>query len=642
MWSVLFPQAEKDGNDDCRLHQPRRSAPTPDIPPRIFPAPDDHGLAVAWQDGDTVLLRRFQKDCSAGNLFQLNSSREFWRQPSGNGLQDAVGRVGGSTVVAWTLNDEVFFRIVHADGQLSPVSRASGSGMYARSEVRVAASRDSGEFALVWQSWGQDGDGWGIFARAFSADGKPLHNEMQVNTDSRGFQWHPKLTWCGNSLWALWSNGTAGFDRECTAGSSRESCFGGPMVRRLVSSGHWDPDTDIALHGGLPLTAALSCAQNHFLSPFADVGDMVIALWLERSGREVRWEYLTSSGPWHIHFLSQLLMTRRLQLNPELSQTQLAHNQDALETLPKITSLRPVSGRLQELEEASKRSLDPGQVDMLAYGNFMMLLTQHRSGSLGAQLVQYVAARPLTFSRHTLASSSLFGAAAWDSYAGKLAIVSCWASGGAFDADEPSAFVCARHGAGWLARNEVSGPMVLARTLCILFAVAALCWMLVGCVQRVLFHSNWLGLGRRARRRRQRLSRSERLREVRRQLEQIPQTPRSRADAESIGDLGRQSDQADFREQLIAGSLDDPDGEASEEDSDMIPCQTDLHDRDPCQTDLYDRDSCSICHEPVSVWIALRPCGHTACRHCALRLAETSLKCHMCRSGIKGVQAVYI
>eukprot|EP00930_Biecheleria_cincta_P028691 TRINITY_DN20010_c0_g1_i1.p1 TRINITY_DN20010_c0_g1~~TRINITY_DN20010_c0_g1_i1.p1 ORF type:complete len:634 (-),score=72.11 TRINITY_DN20010_c0_g1_i1:227-2128(-) len=633
MWSVLFPQAQEDGNGDCRLHQPRRSAPTRDIPPRIVPAPDDHGLAVAWQDGDALLLRRFQRDCNAGNLLQLNSSHEFWRQPSGNRLQDAVGRMGGSTVVAWTLNDEVFFRIVHADGQLSPVSRASGSGMYARSEVRVAASRDSGQFALVWQSWGQDGDGWGIFARVFSADGKPLHHEVQVNSDSRGFQWYPKLTWCGNSLWALWTNGTAGFDQECTSEPDQGTCFGGPMVRQLVASGHWDPGTDIALHGGLPLTAALSCAQSSFFSPFADAGDTIIAVWLERSGREVRWEYLKSTGPWHIQFLSQLLMTRRLQLNPELLQHQLEHGEDLGETPPKFPSLRQASGRLQKLEEASKHSLDPGQVEMLAYGNFMMLLTQHRSGILGAQLVQYVAVRPLTFSRHTLASSSLFGSAAWDPFADELGVLSCWASGGALDADEPSAFECARHSAGWLVRDEVSGPMILARALGLVFAVAAFCWMVVGSAQRILFRSNWFGSGRRASGRRdRRLSRSQRQREVRRQLEQIPGTPRYQAAEASSEDQQRQAEQGDFREQLIAGSFDDPDGEASGEDSELAPCPPDLH----------DRDSCSICHERVGVWVALRPCGHTACRHCTLRLAETSLKCHMCRSGIKGVQAVYI
>jgi hypothetical protein len=54
------------------------------------------------------------------------------------------------------------------------------------------------------------------------------------------------------------------------------------------------------------------------------------------------------------------------------------------------------------------------------------------------------------------------------------------------------------------------------------------------------------------------------------------------------------------------------------------------------------RDVCSICQEEVAVWVALRPCGHTACRDCIIRLAEHNLKCHICRGPIYGVQPVYI
>lgn len=38
-----------------------------------------------------------------------------------------------------------------------------------------------GNFVIAWQSWGPDGDGFGIFARRFDSTGVPLGSEFQVN-----------------------------------------------------------------------------------------------------------------------------------------------------------------------------------------------------------------------------------------------------------------------------------------------------------------------------------------------------------------------------------------------------------------------------------------------------------------------------
>eukprot|EP00440_Ansanella_granifera_P054876 gb/GFBE01059488.1/.p1 GENE.gb/GFBE01059488.1/~~gb/GFBE01059488.1/.p1 ORF type:complete len:431 (+),score=41.88 gb/GFBE01059488.1/:1-1293(+) len=430
---------------------------------------------------------------------------------------------------------------------------------------------------------------------------------MQVNVAGSGFQWHPHLTWCGSSLWALWANGTGDLQGD--------DSFQGPVVRRLVADGRLDPADEVHLRGGLPLSAALSCADDSFLGRGGD--STVVALWLEPGGREVRWEYIRSSGSWQLQILSRLFMHRRLQLRTGSPQ-------------PDAPSRALGSDRLQQLAEASKLALDPGQVQMLAHGDLMMLLTKHRSGVLGAQLVQYISARPITFSRRMLASNSLSGSASWDTYAEQLAIVSCWATGGDFGANEPSAFECARHSAGWLADDDWNGPSIVLRCLGAVLGVAAICWSLVRAAHRLLCPGTFAS-GRSGGRRGQRSSRSRRLRDVRRQLAQIPGTPRRNGsmsaadDDEAIG--------GDSHEQLMA-STEDSDGDASEEDAETPP--------ETCRPELHDRDTCPICQERVGVWVALRPCGHTACRHCTLKLAETSLRCHMCRSSIKGVQPVYI
>jgi len=53
------------------------------------------------------------------------------------------------------------------------------------------AADASGRFVVVWDSWGQDGDGRGIFGRRFRLDGTPLGGEFQVNTYTTGHQGIP-------------------------------------------------------------------------------------------------------------------------------------------------------------------------------------------------------------------------------------------------------------------------------------------------------------------------------------------------------------------------------------------------------------------------------------------------------------------
>jgi hypothetical protein len=42
--------------------------------------------------------------------------------------------------------------------------------------------RPSGDFIVVWESQGQDGDGYGAFGQRFKTDGRPLGTEQKDNT----------------------------------------------------------------------------------------------------------------------------------------------------------------------------------------------------------------------------------------------------------------------------------------------------------------------------------------------------------------------------------------------------------------------------------------------------------------------------
>ncbi len=55
------------------------------------------------------------------------------------------------------------------------------------------ATSSTGDFVITWQSWGQDGDGFGIFARIFNQNGIPLGTEFQVNSYTSDNQQHPAI-----------------------------------------------------------------------------------------------------------------------------------------------------------------------------------------------------------------------------------------------------------------------------------------------------------------------------------------------------------------------------------------------------------------------------------------------------------------
>jgi hypothetical protein len=52
----------------------------------------------------------------------------------------------------------------------------------------AVASDANGRFVVVWRSGGQDGSDYGIFGQRFSASGAPLGSEFQVNTYTTGYQ----------------------------------------------------------------------------------------------------------------------------------------------------------------------------------------------------------------------------------------------------------------------------------------------------------------------------------------------------------------------------------------------------------------------------------------------------------------------
>ena len=71
-----------------------------------------------------------------------------------------------------------------------------------QAEPAVAMSR-SGSFVVVWTSYGQDGDSYGVFGRLFSSSGAAVGIEFQVNSYTTSYQYDPDVAMDGSGNFAV-------------------------------------------------------------------------------------------------------------------------------------------------------------------------------------------------------------------------------------------------------------------------------------------------------------------------------------------------------------------------------------------------------------------------------------------------------
>ncbi len=175
----------------------------------------DGSFVIVWdssgQDGSNagVYGQRFDAaGIAQGGEFQIHVNTTGDQQ-SGKVSYAA----DGSFVVAWESNHGVSFeflarRFDAAGGALTGeiTLNTNGTGIQWYGDVQSLAD---GGFVATWQSSGQDGAGWGIYAQQLSASGAKLGSELLVNTTTSGEQISPSVAVAGDKAAVVWSgNGT--------------------------------------------------------------------------------------------------------------------------------------------------------------------------------------------------------------------------------------------------------------------------------------------------------------------------------------------------------------------------------------------------------------------------------------------------
>lgn len=161
----------------------------------------DGDFVIAWMGEGAldfpltsgIYARRFDETGTAqGDQFKVNT---YTRNSQ---LEPAVAMNGnGDFVVVWdSSGQDGDFASVHAQ-------RFNAAGVAQGSEIQVNTYTTSqqwfpgvgmdadGDFVVAWESFGQDGDSSGIYAQRFSSSGVPVGNEFQVSTYTTSNQRDP-------------------------------------------------------------------------------------------------------------------------------------------------------------------------------------------------------------------------------------------------------------------------------------------------------------------------------------------------------------------------------------------------------------------------------------------------------------------
>ncbi len=172
-------------------------------------------FVVTWTSADPrdpdggVFARRFnvQGVALTGDI-QVNTTTAN-RQENSDVAMDG----SGNFVVVWQSDQQdgnswgVFGRRFAANGIALSGEMAINTYTTNTQDNPAIAMDPAGDFVVAWQSFGQDGDGYGIYARRYTAAGAAKDaNEFRANVKTTGWQITPDVSMANNGMFTItWS-----------------------------------------------------------------------------------------------------------------------------------------------------------------------------------------------------------------------------------------------------------------------------------------------------------------------------------------------------------------------------------------------------------------------------------------------------
>lgn len=151
---------------------------------------DDGKFVVTWSDNQSgtyeVYMRLFDFDGNA-----LTAETQVSTLSGAQDFHSVDFAADGSFVVSfYSANaDNVYFQRFNATGSAvgsNTIVNTTTANIQNSPDVAVA---DDGRFIVVWESLNQDGSGYGVYGQRFNASGVAQGSEFQVNTTTLNNQW---------------------------------------------------------------------------------------------------------------------------------------------------------------------------------------------------------------------------------------------------------------------------------------------------------------------------------------------------------------------------------------------------------------------------------------------------------------------
>ena len=240
----------------------------------------DGDFVVAWEsyfqdgDGTGIFARRYQADGTALDVsdVQINNVTYF-DQRNASVAMDA----DGDFVIAWESDEQdgfrfgIFARRYQADGTALDASDVPINTFTSNSQQRPSIAIDAdGDYIIAWESELQDGDGYGIFARRYQADGTALDaSDVLINTYTTNYQQRPSVAMDADGNYIIaWQSGNY-------AGVTQDGSSYGVFARRYQADGTALDASDVPIN-----TYTTSYQQSPSVAMDAD-GDFVV-VWESR------------------------------------------------------------------------------------------------------------------------------------------------------------------------------------------------------------------------------------------------------------------------------------------------------------------------------------------------------------------------
>ena len=156
-------------------------------------------FVITWHsDQDNNTFGVYAQRYNAGGS---KSGVEFKVNATSSGAQSNPGiamDADGNFVITWDSNQggnpgNIYAQRYNADGIATTGEFPVNSSTLGSQSNPSIAMDAGGDFVIVWNSFGQDGDDFGIYAQRYNADGSAAGGEFRVNIDTTGPQQAPSI-----------------------------------------------------------------------------------------------------------------------------------------------------------------------------------------------------------------------------------------------------------------------------------------------------------------------------------------------------------------------------------------------------------------------------------------------------------------